>query len=75
MIKCENYTKCQLCKIRYVKNSPTNVNELDSWQKKKTPSKYRPRLPFGYFKTGMYKYLIKMKLESNMSKLLKINPL
>jgi hypothetical protein len=43
--------------------------------KEKTPSKYRPRLPFGYFKTGMYKYLIKMKLESNMSKLLKINPL
>lgn len=40
MIKCENYTKCQLCKIRYVKNSPTNVNELDSWQKKKhLPSK------------------------------------
>lgn len=42
--------------------------------KEKTPSKYRPRIPFGYFKTtGMCKYLIKMKLESNMSKLLEIN--
>lgn len=29
MIKCENCTKCQLCKI-YVKNNPTNVNELDT---------------------------------------------
>lgn len=31
--------------------------------KEETPSKYRPSLPFGYFKTtGMCKYLIKMKL-------------
>lgn len=44
--------------------------------KRKTPSKFKPRVPFGYFKTtGMCKYLIKMKLESNMSKLLGINPL
>lgn len=44
--------------------------------KGKTPSKYRPRLPSGYFKTtGMYKHLTEMKLESSMSKLLGINPL
>lgn len=43
--------------------------------KEKIFFKYRLRFFFGYFKIGMYKYLIKMKFESNMLKLLKINSL
>lgn len=43
--------------------------------KRKNTFQVQAKTSFWLFKTGMYKYLIKMKLESNMSKLLKINPL